>query len=118
MVETQTPRIETKNATIRKTQLGYEDHGILTVSLGLDYGSAGQSFGGWALDSYKDHLKRRVGTQAGLDFIIAILKTLELTNWEDLPGRPLSQRSVVRADTRVVQEGSKWQLSTRRGATG
>ena len=53
--------METKNATIKSTMLGYyEDHGILTA-LYLDYGdSSVQGFGGYGLDEYSEEEKKRV----------------------------------------------------------
>ena len=41
------PQGEIRNAVIQSTMLGYEDHGILTCFLHLDYSGAGQGFGGY-----------------------------------------------------------------------
>ena len=67
---------EIKNAKIIKTFLGKEDHGIPTCYLQLDYDGSSQSFGGWDLrfPAY------------GIDFIMSILKTLEIESWEKLNG--------------------------------
>lgn len=81
--------IETMNAKIRSTTLGREDHGIFTAFLNLDYGSSGQSFGGYALDEWcgpRSAEGRRVGTAYGMEFIAEILRTLEVESWEKLPG--------------------------------
>lgn len=82
--------MKTKNAKIEKTMLGIEDHGVMTCMLYLDYNGSGQGFGGWCLDSpVKDDegkLIKREGTRKGLNFIMQILKVLEVENWEDLPG--------------------------------
>jgi hypothetical protein len=67
---------EIKNAVIERVQLGYEDHGIPTCWLFLKYDGCGQGFGGWDLRWY------------GIDFILKILSTLSVNNWEELEGKP------------------------------
>jgi len=80
---------EIKNARIRSTRLGVEDHGIFSAYLDLDYGGGGQSFGGYALDGCP--VERRAGSKrvptrfAGL-FIARVLEVLEVGTWEKLPG--------------------------------
>lgn len=75
-------KIETKNAVIEKTMLGYEDHGIFTYMLTLDYGGSGQGFGGICMGgNYTDaHIQK-------------ILKTLKLEKWEDLRGTKIRAKS-------------------------
>lgn len=80
-------KIETKNATITGTLLGYEDHGILTFFLYLDYGGSGQGAGGYSLDEYDKVLKKRVGAKEGLDLIIEILNVVGVRSWEELKGK-------------------------------
>jgi hypothetical protein len=66
---------EIKNAKIVYTTLGYEDHGIFTATIGLDYGSGGQAFGGRCLrDKY------------AYEFISGVLNALEVKAWEKLIG--------------------------------
>ncbi len=79
--------MEIKNAKIVSTKLGYEYHGIFTCSLQLDYGGVRQSFGGYTLDSYSKELKRRIGSAFGMNFLIGMLKTLDIESWEDLVGQ-------------------------------
>ncbi len=74
-----------RNAKVESTFLGYESHGILTCFLHLDYGGAGQGFGGHTLDSYSEEKKERIGTSYGMAFIKKILDVLEVEKWEDLP---------------------------------
>lgn len=62
-----------KNAKIKSTFLGYEDHGIPTFFINLDYGGGGQSYGGYDLRYY------------GIEIILEILKTLKADSWENLP---------------------------------
>ena len=75
-----------KNARITATSLGNEDHGIFTAYIVLDYGGAGQSFGGYALDQWSEPMHRRIGTAYGCEFIKEILRVLEVREWEKLPG--------------------------------
>jgi hypothetical protein len=84
---------EIVNARITSTRLGYEDHGILTGMLMLDYGWGGQGFGGYALDRRppQDAEGRRSGSRrpslaCGL-WIARVLKVVGVENWEDLPGK-------------------------------
>ena len=75
--------METKNAKIVSTFLGYEGHGILSCYLTLDYGGSGQSFGGYEL-KYPAY---------GIDFIDKILKTVGVESWEDLAGKCIRVKS-------------------------
>ena len=70
--------IETRNAIIENTMLGFEDHGIFTCFIELDYGGISQSFGGYSI---KD------------DFIEQVLKTLRLDKWEDLKGQKIRAKT-------------------------
>lgn len=81
---------EIKNAKIQSTSLGYEDNGILTCCLMLNYESGGQGFGMYALDAppiqRKPGFDRR-GTAFGMEFIRRILLTVDVERWEQLPGK-------------------------------
>lgn len=69
-------KFEIRNAMIKRTMLGYEDHGILTCSLELDYGGIGQSFGNYD-----------IGGKYCAQWILKILDTVGVEKWEDLPGK-------------------------------
>ena len=77
---------EIKNAKISGTMLGVEDHGILTAMIYLDYGGAGQGFGGYAFDQFSQRTQKRQGGAYGMEFIRQILEVLETKKWEDLKG--------------------------------
>ncbi len=77
--------MEIKNAIITGTMLGYEDHGIFTAGIYLDYGGSSQMFGGYVLDVYLKSIDERKGTAYGHQWIIDVLKTLEVEKWESLP---------------------------------
>jgi hypothetical protein len=82
--------IETVNARISSTMLGIEDHGIMTAFIHLDYGGAGQGFGGYAFDEWVG--ERGAGGERickgpyGIEFVRFVLKTLGVESWEKLPG--------------------------------
>ena len=81
--------IELKNARIKSTSLGYEDHGILTAFLHLDYGGICQGFGGYCL----------AGESTSV-FIEGVLKAVKVSTWEDLPGKYIR----VKAERSKVHE--------------
>ena len=74
--------METKNAVIKNVKLGFEDHGILTAYITLDYGSLNQAFGGYGL-----------GGPCASVFIQQVLETVGVDNWEDLKGKPIRAMS-------------------------
>lgn len=77
-----------KNAKIRSTKLGREDHGIMTFTIFLEFDvCVNCGVGGYALDQYNRDTKTRTFTAAGLEAISNILEIAEVDNWEDLPGK-------------------------------
>lgn len=72
---------------ISKAVIEVEDHGILTFWLYFDFGSAGQGFGGIALDSYDAKKELRVGTAAGMDLVSQLIKLFKVDRFEDIKGR-------------------------------
>lgn len=89
--------IERRNAEIESTMLGFEDHGILTCFLTLNYGGSGQGFGGFVLDSWDEEESRRVGIAYGMESIRQILKVVGVEKWEQLRGQRI----------RVEMDGSR-----------
>lgn len=67
-----------KNAKILSTFLGFEDHGILTAFVMLDYGGTVQGFGGWGL-----------GGKGCAHFVKRVLGVVGVQKWEELPGKHL-----------------------------
>jgi hypothetical protein len=65
-----------KNAQISDTMLGFEDHGIMTALVSLDFGGASQGFGGYAL-----------GGAFGVEFIKKVLRVVGVDHWEQLQGQ-------------------------------
>ena len=76
-----------ENGKIRDTMLGIEDHGIMTCWLSLDFSSAGQGFGGYAMDSFSREQKGRIGDGKSIMAIRKILETVGVEKWEDLKGK-------------------------------
>lgn len=64
-------------AKIQDTFLGFEDHGIFTGMLHVNYGSAGQGVGGYAI------------TQVAGQYIERTLKACGVDSWEKLRGRTI-----------------------------
>lgn len=76
--------------TIRSTSLGFQDHGILTASLTIEWTGGGVSVGGFCLDEPRDRAAKdysRKGTAYGLDHIIRIIETVGVDSWEALRGK-------------------------------
>lgn len=102
--------IETKNARILSTMLGTEDHGILTCWLHLEYDGSGQGFGGYALDAPNGKRNtdfKRIGCAWGMQLIKAILETVGVEKWEDLPGkyiRVMAEHSKVHGIGHIIKE--------------
>lgn len=80
--------MERKIAKIEATTLGWEDHGIFTCFLHLDYGDGGhQGAGGYALDEWNEAAKHRIGTAYGMEFIVRLMQACGVTEWSKLVGR-------------------------------
>jgi hypothetical protein len=79
--------------------LGLEDHDIFTMHITFDFGGTGQSFGGYALDTWDAGKKRRVGSAAGADFILRILR---LFGVRDIRGIVTRSVYVLRDDREMI----------------
>lgn len=80
--------METLNAQIKSTQLGFISNGIFDFNLVLDIqGGGGVAIGGWALDQYDKEKNKRVGSTYGMNVIMRILKVVGVNTWEELEGK-------------------------------
>lgn len=79
--------MEIKNAKISGTRLGNDDRGP-TFWIMVDYGGAGQGFGGYSLGGKFTHYA-----------IMGILDTLGVQTWEQLVGKPVR----VKGDNGKIQ---------------
>lgn len=83
--------LQTQNAKIAATQLGYDDHGIVTAFLQLQWPGMGGGFGGYVLHS--DHPHSGL-TAFGMQYLRSVLDTVGVRTWEELAGKHV----------RIVQE--------------
>lgn len=97
-----------RNAIIKSARITSDDHGLLSAWLDLDYGGAGQSFGGFALylpASFAHHDKRSPNF-AG-HFIRRVMEVAGVTDWSKLPGQTVRVRqepSKVHAIGNIVKD--------------
>lgn len=77
-------------AKIRSVRLGWEDHGIFTCNLDLDYGGSSQGAGGYCLDEPRHTADKefvgRFGTAFGMEWIIRTMKACGATDWKQVEG--------------------------------
>lgn len=76
-----------KNARIRSTMLGREDHGIMTFMIYIDANNFSCGVGGFCLDEYNTDIKARIFRAESMEAISKILDVVGVTKWEDLPGQ-------------------------------
>jgi hypothetical protein len=85
--------MQEKIAKITGTFLGWQDHGILTAQLDLDYGSGGGSqwtpghFCDRSTGHDADYMYGREGTAYGMTFVARLIKACGAKRWEDIKGR-------------------------------
>lgn len=90
---------EIKNAVITGVRLGFEDHGLLTAWLDLDYGGSCQGFGGWSLGA-------RGENYCG-EFIKGCLTAVGEREWSDLVGKTIRVKcTTVHAIGHIIKD--KW----------
>lgn len=76
-----------KNAKIRSTMLGREDHGIMTFMIYIDASDFFCSIGGYCLDEFDSTTKTRVFRAESMEVISKILEVVGVDKWEELPGK-------------------------------
>lgn len=81
--------LEIKNAIIESATIDTGDRGLLTAWLHLDYGGAGQGFGGFVLYLPKEfkHFTNK-GDFAG-HFIFRCMQIAGVGRWEDMKGKTI-----------------------------
>lgn len=80
--------MDTLNAQIKSTKLGFIANGILSFSLILDIqGGGGVSIGGYAMDQYDKKKEKRVGSEYGTSVIMRILEVVGVNTWEELKNK-------------------------------
>lgn len=79
---------EERIAKIAGVRLGWEDHGIFTCMVDLDYGSSGQAAGGYALDSQPLPGERdRRGTAFGMQWVQRLMRAAGVGQFHQVQGR-------------------------------
>ncbi len=77
-----------KNARIKSTMLGREDHGIMTFMLYIEFDKCTTcGVGGFALDEYDSMAKTRLFKPESMKLLSEILDVVGVERWEDLPGK-------------------------------
>ena len=77
-----------KNAVIKSTMLGREDHGIMTFMIYIQFDNGvGCGVGAYALDGYDKESKTRVFRAESMEAISKILDVVGVDTWEELPGK-------------------------------
>lgn len=73
-----------KNATIKSTTLGREDHGIMTFFITIQ-GEKGTcvAIGGYALDEYDLNTDTRIFKSESMEIISKILEVVGVDSWEN-----------------------------------
>ena len=92
---------EIKNAVIESASITCGDRGFLDCWLTLDYGGAGQGFGGFALylpKSFKNHIKMSVAGH----HLFRIMEIAGVERWYQLQGKTIRVRGT---NTRIEAIG-------------
>ena len=80
---------EIVNARIKSARITNADHGCLTIWIDLDYGSAGQGFGGYNL--YSPAMWESIDNNAHKNYaghwIWRVMEVAEVNDWNDLKGK-------------------------------
>lgn len=80
--------MDTLNAQIKSTKLGFVANGILSFYLILDIqGGGGVCIGGYAMDQYDKRKEKRIGSEYGTSVIMRILEVVGVDTWEELKGK-------------------------------
>lgn len=76
-----------KNAKIRSTMLGRENHGIMTFMIYISADGSDCGIGGCWLDEFNSATQTRVFRAESMEAISKILEVVGVDKWEDLPGK-------------------------------
>jgi hypothetical protein len=89
-VSTDTKTYVEQIAKIRSVKLGWEDHGIFTCMVDLDYGGSGQGAGGYCLDEPRHadgEFIGRFGTAFGMQWIIRLMRAVGVEDFSQIKGK-------------------------------
>jgi len=80
-----------QNAIITSAEITCGDRGFLDAWLQLDYGGAGQGFGGYVLYLPKSWTHHKIESAAG-HFIFRVMEIAGVTDWSKLKGKTIRGR--------------------------
>lgn len=81
--------IEVKNAIIKDAEITNDEQGVLTAWLHLDYGGAGQGFGGHCLYLPKSFTHHNKYAGFAGHFIWRVMEVAGVSRWSELPGKTI-----------------------------
>lgn len=99
--------MEIKNAIIESATIDDGDRGLLTAWLYLDYGGAGQGFGGYTLYLPKEYSNHTTSINFAGHFIYRCMKIAGVSSWENLKGKTIRvkcEHSKVHAIGHIVKD--------------
>lgn len=103
--------MEIKNARIRSTMLGREDHGLMTFMIYITADGFTCGVGGYCLDDFDPATQTRVFRAESMEAISKVLEVVGVDKWEDLPGKYIRFEDNGRSSTvtkigNIIEE--KW----------
>lgn len=92
--------METLNAKIKDTKLGFLGNDLLTFSLILEVqGGGGVCVGHYAMSQYDKNKGKMVGSAYGSSVIMRILQVVGVDTWEELKGKYIRIKDCHIGDT-------------------
>lgn len=87
--------MEIKNGIITSATITNDSHGMLSAYIQLDYGGAGQSFGGHVLHQPFKAKTRHVKDQGNYcgEFIWKVMEVAEVSEWSQLVGKTVRAKA-------------------------
>jgi hypothetical protein len=96
--------METLNAQINTSRLGFIRNGIFSFCLTLTIqGGGALNIGGYVMDSYDKGKEKRIGTAYGMNLVMRILEVVGVNTWEELEGKYIR---IVRLGDSVTKIGN------------
>ena len=95
-----------RNAIITSADITNDDHGLLSAWITLDYGGAGQGFGGYALYLPKEFTHATPQPNFAGHFIWRVLEVAGVSHWKELVGKTVrvrAEQEKVHAIGHIVQ---------------